>query len=181
MKNAVVLAIALLASVAGCSKDDKKDAPPATAGGTDKPGPAAKNPMPTGPTGAKLTCDKILPQAMRDKYFPTATITNTPMPTEFTAECKIDDGSISGSSISVSCHENMKAAMTATIEGLRKNLKPDDLPGVGAGAVTMNMGQAGSMVSAWDDDSDCQATMTLREGIDPKDFAIELLKTYPIK
>src|SRR4051812_6471401 len=124
---------ALLASVlalAACSKkkeEEQKDlsAPPAA---VPPKAPATMTPTtPTTPTaapatgGAKLDCAAILPQALRDKYFKTAKITDNPQPTPAFAECKIDDGSATGATINFNCDDNVVAAMDMTIKGLKES------------------------------------------------------------
>jgi len=134
-------------------------------------------PAATGAPGA-LDCDRVLSKDLRAKYFATAKITNNPQPIPQAGECKIAMGE-DDATITVTCHDNMAAAMTMSIEGLKKNLGAKDLPGVGKGAVTVDMGAAGTQVTAWDDDSNCSVSVALPKAIDPTAFSKDLLASLP--
>lgn len=163
-----------LVLVSACSS--KKDPP--KAGGLAPPAVPAV-PAPTRAAHA-LDCDRVLSKDLRARYFATATITNVPQPIADAAECKIKMGE-DDVAIAVTCHDNMAAAMAGSIEGLKKNLHALDLPGVGRGAVTVDIGGGAVHVTAWDDDSNCSISVTVPKGIDPATFAKDLLAALPPK
>jgi len=170
----------LILAAAGCSSD-KKDAPAATPSGAKAGTAKPSAPKPAAPSAKQLTCDKIFSQALRDAYFKDAKITDQPQPTEFSAQCDIADGSPAGAVVAASCHENVAAAMTPTIEGMKKNMDITELEGVGKGAIVVEMGAAGKVISAWDDDSDCHVTLTIPAAIDAVKFAKDVLAGLPVK
>lgn len=159
-----------LVLVIACS--NKKEAPSGSPGAPPASSPAASQP------GA-LDCDRVLSKELRAKYFANAaTIKNLPQPIAQAAECKIEMGE-DDASLAVTCHDNMAAAMTASIENLKKNLRAKDLPGVGKGAVTVDIGGGNVHVTAWDDDSNCSISVTLPKAIDPTTFSKDFLASLP--
>jgi hypothetical protein len=154
----------------------KKDAP---GGGGPAPTAAPGGPAATAVERA-LDCDRVLAKEVRAKYFAGATFTNVPQPIASAGECKITMGE-DDVRVSVTCHDNMAASMAMSIDNLKKNLGAKDLPGVGRGAVTVDMGAAGVHVTAWDDDSNCSISVGVPKAIDPTAFAKDLLGTLPPK
>ncbi len=163
------LASCLLLVVA-CS--NKKDSPSGGTGAQPAPGGLA-----TSQPGA-LDCDRVLSKELRAKYFANTTIANLPQPIAQAAECKIEMGE-DDASLAVTCHDNMAASMAASIENLKKNLGAKDLPGVGKGAVTVDVGGGNVHVTAWDDDSNCSISVTLPKQIDPTTFSKDFLASLP--
>jgi len=165
---------ACLVLAIGCSS--KKDSP---SGGGPTPNPVPGAPAATKAAGA-LDCDRVLSKDLRAKYFASATITNNPQPIAEAGECKIKMGE-DDADLSVTCHDNMAAAMDMSIEGLKKNLGAKDLPGVGKGAVTVDMGAAGVHVTAWDDDSNCSISAVVPKSMDPTAYSKDVLASLPPK
>lgn len=163
-------AILIVAAAAGCAT--KKDPPAAK--------PAPEPAAPFSRVAGKLTCDRVFPQALRDRYFKGATIEEQSQSVDFAAGCDVKpDGKTTAAGVVVTCHPNMKASRATTLASLKKNLHAVDLPGVGAAAVTLEAGGARS-VSAWDDDSDCHATVTLSAGeVDLVALSKDVLSALP--
>ena len=177
-----VVASVCLNSVA-CKKADKKaDDPgapaPAAAPLAGTPAAAAK------PTAPKLTCDQAFPKALQDKYFPGQKVTSIPQPVDDTVECEIAakaPGEPTGK-VQVACSEHMAEAMQPTIDGLKKAMKDTkDLPGVGKAAVTLDIADMATSVTAWDDNSNCQTMVFAPKGVDAVALAKDLLAILPIK
>lgn len=166
MRMRTLLILGSLVLVAACS--NKKDSPSGGVGAS----PAASE-----ITGA-LDCDRVLSKDLRAKYFASATIKNNPQAIAQAAECKITMGE-EDANFTVTCHDNMAAAMTASLESLKKNLGAKDLPGVGRGAVTVDMGGGAVHVTAWDDDSNCSISAAVPKSIDATAFAKDLLASLP--
>lgn len=162
-----------LVLVLACS--NKKDA----SGGDPGAQAVSGAPAATKEAGA-LDCDRVLSKELRAKYFTGATITNNPQPIAQAAECKIKMGE-DGANFAVTCHDNMAASMTASLENLKKNLGAKDLPGVGKGAVTVDLGGGAVHVTAWDDDSNCSISASVPKAIDPTKFSNDLLASLPPK
>ena len=120
----------------------------------------------------------MLSKELRAKYFASATIKSIPQPIAQAAECKVAMGD-DEVTIAVTCHDNMAASMAMSIENLKKNLHAKDLPGVGRGAVTVDMGAASVHVTAWDTDSNCSISAGVPTAIDPAAFANDLLASLP--
>jgi hypothetical protein len=187
-----IMPLVFLVMVAACSKKKEEGAPagdPKAAPGVTAPAPAPEAPAPAPtPTASatKLTCDKIFPKELRDKYFAGAEITDNPQPVDFTGECKTKKGDAEGV-VNVSCHDNVSAAMQGSIDGLKKAIKETkDLPGVGKGAIIVDMGKiAGKQmpvqVTAWDDNSNCNVHVAAPEGVDATALAKDMLATLPLK
>ena len=170
MRTLALLACIVL-SVA-CSS--KKDSP---GGGGPTPNPVPGAPAATGAKG-KLDCDRVLSKDLRAKYFASATITNNPQPIAEAAECQIKIGE-EDADVTVTCHANMAAAMDMSIENLKKSLGAKDLPGVGKGAVTVDIGAGAVHVTAWDDDSNCSISAVVPKPIDPTAYSKDLLASLP--
>jgi hypothetical protein len=185
MRSTTVLLTALLSLLIACKKSDKKPDETAAPAGSAAAAPAAAAPAaPAAPAAGKLTCDKVLSKALQDKYFAGATITDNPQPTDFTAECKIkfSDAAAPEGTIAVTCHDNMAAAMNETIKAIKGSSKDmKELSGVGKAALTQSVADIGHMVQAWDDDSNCNATVFVPNAIDAAAFTKDLLASLPPK
>lgn len=176
----------VLVLLSACSKK-KGDAP----AGDPKAAPAVTAPSaapgatPT-PSAAKLNCDKVFSKALRDKYFAGAEITDNPQPIDFAGECKTKKGDDEGV-VNVSCHDNVAAAMQLSIDGVKKGMpEAKDLPGVGKGAIIVDMGKIGDkqlpvQVTAWDDDSNCNVHVSAPAGVDAAALAKDVLAALPLK
>jgi hypothetical protein len=126
---------------------------------TKKEPPAAAPTAAASPTVGKLTCERVFPTGLRDRYFAGASIEPQSHAVDFAAGCDLKKDNTALANVVVTCHPNMKASRERTLASLKKNLRAVDLAGVGAAAVSLET--AGSRtVSAWDDDSDCHATVT---------------------
>ena len=181
---------------AACSKknEEAKKTDPAAA----TPAPAAAKPAEPTPGSAaapaaapaaatgKLDCDKVLPKSLRDKYFAGATIENNPQPVDFAGSCKITQGDDTRE-VNVSCHDNVAAGMQASIDALKKSLpNAKEQSGIGKAAVVVDMGEVagkklGMQVTAWDDDSNCQVSLSLGGTVDAIAFTKDLLAALPPK
>jgi hypothetical protein len=141
---------------------------------TDNKTPIAANPASpvnsvTSPTLAPdaaakptLSCDKLIPQAMRDKFFAGAKIEekNAAPGQVSCTSLKIDGGNIELTMLSYVCTDWSEATFKETMERGKKSLTDvKDLSGVGRMAYS---GQAKktTMVQLWDDDTNCYATIT---------------------
>lgn len=200
MRTTLLLAAVL--AVVACSKKEDKPAEGAAAGAkptTDPGTPAATGttaatPPAGGDTGAaapaaggagKLDCDKVLAKDLRDKYLAGAKITNREQPVDFTGECEIQlkegDAAYNGV-VNVSCHENNLPGKAKTIEIMKKNFKDmKELAGIGNPALAQDTGFGPTQVSAFDDDSNCIATLMVPKGVDAAAFTKDLLATLPLK
>jgi hypothetical protein len=144
----------------------------------DPPREVAAAAIAAAPTG-KLTCDRVFPQAVRDRHFAGATTLAQAPTVDFAAGCDVKKDQTALGSVVVTCHPNMKASRETTLASLRKNLRAVDVPGVGAAAVLVETGGSRS-ISAWDDDSDCHATVTaMNRDIDLTALSKDVLSALP--
>lgn len=187
MQSKAVLLIGAL-SLLGCSKkhDNAGDVPAAK--------PAAKPATPVGgaeatpPPGApgKLNCDKVVPKDLREKYFAGFEWTDSPAPVDSIGECKFHKDKLEGS-ITVTCNDNMDAAMQASIDGIKKTMpEAKDAPGIGKGAVYIpgdKVGDVtlGNQMTAWDDDSNCSVHVNVPAAEDVKAVTKDMLAALPPK
>jgi len=171
MRTVPVL-VCLVLSI-GCS--NKKDSSSGSG-----PTPNATPGAPATAAKGNLDCDRVLSKDLRAKYFAGATITNNPQPIAQAGECQIKVGE-DDADLTVTCHDNMAAAMDMSIENLKKNLGAKDLPGVGKGAVTVDIGKGSVHVTAWDDDSNCSISAVVPKQIDPVAYSKDLLASLPPK
>jgi len=170
----ILRVLACLVLTIGCS--NKNDSP---GGGGPTPKPVPGAPAATKAAGA-LDCDRVLSKDLRAKYFATATIKNNPQPIAQAAECEIKIGE-DDADVTVTCLDNMAAAREMSIESLKKNMAAKDLPGVGKGAVSVDMGGGNVHVTAWDDDSNCSFSAVVPKAIDPVAYSKDLLGSLPPK
>jgi hypothetical protein len=152
-----------------------------TAQGTQGTG-TAQGMQGTGGTAAanKLTCDKILPQALRDKYLANMTVTNVAQPVEFSAVCKVEGpGMESQAQVQAACDDTVAAAADKAIPDIKKSF-PDakEVPGVGKVAIMI---ESGSMrqLTAWDNNSNCEVTVAVPKNVDAVAFSKDLLEALP--
>jgi hypothetical protein len=165
----LMIVLCAVAGLAGCK--DEKSAPAAKATGSDTGGmnmgsnPAGVVP----PTGPKLDCAKVVPQAVRDKFFKDYELTDQPKPQPWQGECTVKgkDPTANGI-IMATCHKE-----GATPEGRDKAMAElkkmfpaaKDVPGV--------MQLADTQVTAYNET--CQINVNVPAGIDPVAVVKELL------
>jgi hypothetical protein len=159
------LAVLVAALAAACSTKKQPD-----------PAPSAAQPPPT--TGA-LSCARVLPVELRERHFAGATVDEKAQGVDFAVGCEVARGGAPLVSLVVTCHPNMAASRPTTLASMRRHLAAIDLPGVGAAAVSLETAGSRS-VSAWDDDSDCHATVTARAAeVDLVGLSKDLLSALP--
>ncbi len=156
--------------LAGCKKDeakpaDKKVEPTKNDKPTDKPAdkPATDKPPATPPAaaGPAMSCDKVLSQATRDKYLKGELQKDQAGATPTAVSCSfLVEATASASAVNYLCQpawpdDRMKQTVDAS-RGMLKNAK--DVPGVGRMAVAGDMGM--TMMTIWDDDTNCIITAT---------------------
>ena len=171
-----VLVVASLSLLVACSqkKDEERVAPPQSAPVTGtQPAPP---PTPPG-AAAKLTCEAVFPKPLQDKYFAGATVTDVPQATDFAAGCKVmPAGATVEVELNVTCHDNVRAAKDTVIASIKDM---EDLAGVGAPGRKKDLGEAGTQIMAWDEDSNCQVIGVLPKGVDAEAFLKDLLAQLP--
>ncbi len=197
MKQLLAVSIALC-GLAACS--NKKDRETAAQGSTPHvptttkqlaaevgptPGSAAGGsgsaaPVNTG-TVQKLGCDKILPEAVRAKYFKGATIEAADMGS---GSCKLTlaDKEKSAASVTAMCWDGVPEGM---LESSFKKLEtlaltpPKEITAGKATRYTPTSATA-NMLVAWDDDSPCSISAELPKSVDIEAFAKDALATFPV-
>lgn len=179
MRTVAVLTTVL--SLAACSnKSDNKAAPPPT----EKPAAAAET-APAAPTAApaasasKLTCDKVFPQSLRDKYFANAKVEEFPVPIDISATCIIKGLAEGDLKLETTCHENVVLAKDASIKAMKKSLPIKEVPGVGNPALAYTMPDDTTYLTAYDDNSNCQVMGTIPKSIDAAAFINDWLAVLP--
>ena len=174
MHKAILLAS--LALTACSNKDDKAPAAPPPAAAPTAPGPATPSaPTAATPAAGKLDCDKVLPQALRDKYFKGQTVENIPGVVDFNGKCKI--GYVE---IDATCHHNMTLGKQATLEQLPKSF-PDMKPIDGVPESLARTTKAGFQFTAYDNDSECKIDGIVEKGVDGPAFVKDWLAFLPPK
>ncbi len=184
------LLVSMIVFGAACAKDKPKDeakgkTPGATGTITTEKTTTTTTTKTTEPAAAagKLDCDKVLSAELRAKHLKDFAIEGQPQVVDSTASCDLKGGEgAMGGNVSVSCLDNMEAAMQPTIDGLKENFKEmKDLPGVGKAAVIMDNGDVGTTIAAWDDDSNCMINALIPKGIDATAFTKDALAALPPK
>ena len=121
----------------------------------------------------------MLPQQIRDKYFPGATITAAP-PSHGGEKCQIKHGTQVATLIEAACNENVKVIKEDMIKSFRntyENGKP--LAVVGNPALVSIMENGQTIVYAWTADSSCVVTGELPEGVDAGPLLKDWLALLP--
>lgn len=206
MRDCLVLLVPLL--VTGCSKKEEnkptesatKTAPTTSTPATPTTTPTPPTPDTTAAPQVALSCDKVLPQTMRDSYFKDATIKDDPSRVIALADASGAHCAIEGpvtpemkvaprqktwtGSISVLCFGGAHAK--TTFESMRdRELKmPDATPlQIGGAAIGFATGNNGSLkqVKAWDDNSTCQVHTILPKEIHKDDVAKDLIAALPLQ
>jgi hypothetical protein len=149
----------------GCAT--RKESQPATSTGSDAAAPTAAAALAA--VTARFSCDQLLPAAALAQRLSGATLEAEPEAPANAVACGLRRGGASIASLIVTCHPRMPASRETSLGSLRKHLRAIDLPGLGAGAVSLETGGQRS-VSAWDDDSDCQVTLTAPADADDLDL-----------
>jgi hypothetical protein len=166
MRTLLLCAIAIVAC--GKSDDgDKSGAKPATPGApspTTPATPAKPTPMAPAAEGSSLSCTKLLPKALVDKYLGGFTFEDkakvTPRPDQATCNYKRADP-IGVIGVTFLCKEAVYGAMDATIKMMKetkmtKKSEAKEVPGVGKGAISIMDGN----VTFWATNVHCMVTLT---------------------
>ncbi len=143
-------------------------------------GSGSAAPVNTG-TVQKLGCDKILPEAVRTKYFKGATIEAADMGS---GSCKLTlaDKAKSAASVTAMCWDGVPEGM---LESSFKKLEtlaltpPKEITAGKATRYTPTSATA-NMLVAWDDDSPCSISAELPKSLDIEAFAKDALATFPV-
>lgn len=173
--RSMAMVCVVVAALGGC-KDDKKPAAGGTAAGSDLGGMnMGSNPAGVVPAeGPKLDCSKVVPQAVREKFFKDYELTDQPKPQPWQGECAIKgkDPTANGI-IMATCHKEgaTPEARAKAMEELKKLFgdKAKDVPGVGLAAMQL----ADTQVTAYNET--CQINVNVPTGIDPIAVVKELL------
>jgi hypothetical protein len=186
MTKKLPLIIALAA--AGCSSKKQEPPPPLPAATVEAPKavpqPAPPKPeLPAAPTADapppnELSCDLILPQAIRDKYFRGLDIRPLNAAGPANAECEIAFPS-GNAAVAVACNPTPPDAMDAAIKNRVERMHGKKIAAGMGGVLVSNT--AGNQVMVWDDDSPCMARFQLPSSIDAVAFARDLLAVLPVK
>ncbi len=181
MHKAVVLTFALLAVACSKKKPDEQSSPTPVSGSSAATAPATGTTVVAAAGG--LTCDKVLPQAMRDKYFKGRTVKSVPAVTESNVECKVaaDDSGIEPT-ISATCHDSMAAAKDASIAKLKEMFKEGvtDVTDIGKGGILIDLTMF-KQLTVWDDDSSCMVSVNMPSNIDVRAVTKDLIALLPVK
>lgn len=160
-----------------CSKTKTEEAPgaapappPQAAEARPMQDTVASVPVPK-PEGGGLKCEKLLSQALRDKFLAGAAMTSRAQTSSTSIACRFSGGKLTnGLDIIFSCTDN--GALPEVVKETTTQFKKMgylDVPGVGRAAVRNGEMQ----VALWDDDTNCQVTIT---GIEDKVNLIDLAK-----
>lgn len=156
------LPVLVVAALTACSS--KSSTPPAGGPGSGS-APAASAPAAPGSTaaapaaaaGQKLDCEKLLPAALREKYFAGATMTQKPMCPGCPEQCKLDTSdAMRSSTVMVDCRSPGGDYVARITEQWVSQLKMTKLTGVGRAAY----GMKGMQISFIPDAHDCYITIT---------------------
>jgi len=159
----LIVLLSLTLALAACTKKSE-EAPPTPSPDQAAAAPAKvpdAPPAPPPPAVKHHTCDKLVPQALRDKLLAGATITEKQSANAKSVNCKVSGGAVGGDvDMMFMCDDLMssKEVIDETLKQFQqvKALKYEPLPGLGKAAV-----QAGDLqVVFWDDDTNCQVTLT---------------------
>ena len=211
MFKAVALAALLIASACAKKTDNPAPPPggsgatPSPTAGTTPSEGTPVTPTPAAAAVAPLNCDTIVSKEMREKYFAGATFKGRPQAVPTSGECEINTADAMAS-ITVDCQQANVDHLEATLktikggtaslpagagsavpEGYKVNAeamktKNKELPpGVGRGGFTDASHSIGTMVTVWDDDSNCMAIMLVPPKIDAIAFTKDLLANLPVK
>jgi hypothetical protein len=202
MKKLLAVSIALCGLTACSNKKDREtaaqgstphvpvttkqinvEAPPAPGSGSAEAGSGSAGsaaPVNTG-TVQKLGCDKILPEAVRTKYFKGATVEAADMGS---GSCKITlaDKAKSPASVTAMCWDGVPEGM---LESSFKKLEtlaltpPKEITAGKATRYTPTSATA-NMLVAWDDNSPCSISAELPKSVDIEAFAKDALATFPV-
>ena len=198
-----LLITSLLFTLACSKKDDTKStesaAKTAPAGSATPTAAGNAGATPSAPAVA-LSCDKVLPQALRDKYFKGATIKDDPsklvqLPDASGAHCDIEapvtpemkvapnEKTWTGE-VSVQCYggphgQKVMDSMRETEMKMPDAAKLE----IGKGAIAFATGNNGSLkqVKAWDDNSACQVHTVLPAEVHNDDLAKDLIAALPLQ
>lgn len=193
------LLFAALIAAAACSK--KKDEPAETKPNPEETKPAETKPaegepaqQPTEQGGGDdspyvpIACDKLLPPALRDKYFKGLEIKtreDPEMKNQASAICDIKFSADVTGSVAAHCHRDMPEDMFKAIPQQRKTSKDHTwTDGVGLGMSTFDSSKSGGkvkMAEAWDDNSLCSVQITAPPSFDATALAKDLLASLPLK
>jgi hypothetical protein len=179
MNNAVLFTA--LITFTACST--KKDDAPAPA---DKPttgAPAAPQAPATGaatPADGQLTCDTILPKALRDKYFANHKIENVDFPVKHSGKCKVTTPDGKDFELNAACAPFMKNAKDQTVDVMKKQFpETKEVPNTGDVTLVMDVGDTGLVsFTAYNKGSFCMANGTLPKTV-PNEFLVDWLASLP--
>lgn len=136
-------------------------AAPAAGTGTAAPAPAPGSGAVAAPAGS-LSCDEVLPPAVREAHFAGLTI-NEEKPAD--GNRGVNCMGVGGGAVTVVtiyCPSWDEATFKATMEAGKKGLEnAADVPGVGRMAYTGTMAKM-SLLQFWDDDTPCYGTANLK-------------------
>jgi hypothetical protein len=183
MKARDLLPPLLLLLAAACSnkKEEAKGGGALPAGGGQADGTSPAGAGAPAAVGA-LSCDRVLPPSLRDKYFAGAEIKDVKKLSSDNGGCGVKLGADKNASIDVLCDDSSWQAKDASIHVLHEmgsDYKVTDLAiGKGGAVVDHPISQ---QVSVWDDDSNCVITLSMTPpgGVDLQALARDMVAALP--
>lgn len=143
------------------------------------PSPDARPAAQVVPVTGALTCARVFPQALRERYFAGATVEERALGADYQIACDMKAGGQVAGGVEVTCHPHVKDSRDRTITTMKNKLHAVDAPGLGEAAVSFDNG-AERQISAWDDDSDCHVSVSAHvPGVDLQALAKDLLSSLP--
>lgn len=170
LRSSILVCVLLV----GCKGDEKKTSSKVATGSDTGGMTMGSNPAGVIPDqGPKLDCSKVVPTAVREKFFKDFELTDQPKPQPWQGECTVKGkGPTDHGIIMATCHKEgaTPEARDKAIAELKKMFPTmKDLEGVGVRAVQL----ADNQVTAYNDA--CQLNVNVPAGLDPVAIAKELL------
>ncbi len=187
--RSTTLVICLLATAASCSKK-KEDGPSPSSSTTNPTEPSAK-PADVGAASKRLykamTCEEILPQAIKDKYFGGQTPKDDTNGSN-SAGCKFE-GTAGPLTFAAACLADVPAGTFGHLVTAAKERTTGDFKSVPDIGKHVMYGQVGNTseeggnhsITIFDDDSDCEIMATIPANHDVATFAKEAAAAFPIR
>jgi hypothetical protein len=183
MRNGIVLVIVL---TLGCNKTTSSDAEAgsgsanavtSTPSATTIAAPVAS----TAPATGRLTCDKLVPTAVRDKYMAGMKLKESGSPTSTTHSCDFEDPKEMFKQVftSYTCGRKVDdAGMKLALETVKgtdpKGKTGKDIPNLGRGAVEVKAMGATWQIHVYDDKTPCSVVVGF--GLTPPDNRVDIAR-----
>ena len=173
--------LSLLLFVSACGKKDENKASPSATPPSGSAADPAGAPPPPAAGGIRYTCEQLIPQAIRDKYFKDDKVTKGPDLGPNDSNCDVKDAQgTTVATVTANCNPGTVASKDVAISKIKEILKDaKDVTDIGKGGLVVDIGEM-KQYTIFDDNADCQLIVQgKKEGVDFAVLAKEIVAAFP--